>query len=406
MRIVASSLGFFLPLVLIKTYPGMTFNLLKLLAFCFIFSLDWLVVISAFLINDKYYAPPDDALVDLVEADDLSSGRPTPAGSDVEVNLEDLTDAIGGASGSDSEGSSKKRKKKQKAINEDSGSSEDSSSDGGLIQHRKKKGSSASDSEKAVQELPPWDGQGSFFTYCCYTFAKSTLVWNVVMHQFLVMVGFGLIQFVLRFNLAEGGDSEANNDHIENGTNVTRTRGTFCGQLLPNILLQDGLNEVVRVVASVFYYFILTTMRPWFFWSKMWFIVSGVALGLAVATYWPGMDPFLGSLVLSGMYGIVYLQTTFADSTMKAVVPPDIFGFTTAINGACVTIAMLSSAAFSNTKLSSFWNTTTLVIVMTVTIFWTIGLSFFNRVKIRSLDQEIEGTTPFMKKWYYCYHDD
>lgn len=363
-RLLLGLCGFLLPYLLIHHHaPMMDFSNIRYLALAVMLCFDAVNVIAAFTITEKYYTKPTEggSLTELV--DDYSDSN--------EIDLADLQNAI-------------LARDVLRESDSESQSLDEQIEDEDPVDFRQQ------------EAEPTYDGN---LINTLITIWRNTLVWNLMFQIAFLICGFGIVQFALRFDLAEANNTECD---VRNKTTVN-----FCDNMFTNLLLQDAFNEFVRVGSSIFYFVVLSKMRPYFYFRRFFFILMSTSLGFALLTYWNGIHtyPAISSVVVSSILGIVHLQTTFADSTMKAVIPAEVFGSTVAISGVLSMIGLLSSAGVGSLKLDRFWNTTVLVGVMGACYLWSIGLTAFNTKKLKSLDTHPKGSMA-VRKWLYCYCDE
>jgi hypothetical protein len=206
-------------------------------------------------------------------------------------------------------------------------------------------------------------------------FFHHKLIWMTTIQIVLGILVMSLLSVIMRFELASVPDSHA-----------PKHRSNLCNMFLRNLLLQDLVGDGIRALSAIFYQFVLTHMRPWYFFSRIWFCITAVIGGLIASTYWTSMPPALGSIVLGLLQAIIYMLLVFANSTITAVVPETIYGLSFAIQGGLNTLVLLIPSGLSALKLPRFALTTILLALLLASVFWSIALVYYNKAAILKLD--------------------
>eukprot|EP01127_Copromyxa_protea_P001239 TRINITY_DN11280_c0_g1_i1.p1 TRINITY_DN11280_c0_g1~~TRINITY_DN11280_c0_g1_i1.p1 ORF type:complete len:518 (-),score=61.18 TRINITY_DN11280_c0_g1_i1:68-1462(-) len=221
-------------------------------------------------------------------------------------------------------------------------------------------------------------------TKCCKSIVKSFVkffrhrfVWNLTFQISLGMLVMAMLTVVMRFELASVPETDQQPD-----------RSNLCNLYLRNLLLQDGVGDTIRAFSAIFYQFVLTDMRPWYFYSRAWYLMTGIVGLLVASTFWSDMPASLGSIVLGLLLSIIYMLLVFSNSTIAAVVPEEIYGLTFAIQGALNTLVLLIPSGLSALEMPRFAITIITLSLIGIQVFWTIGVVYMNKEAIIKLDKD------------------
>lgn len=236
------------------------------------------------------------------------------------------------------------------------------------------------DVEKDAEFTPKEESSGcaSSTKSAFVEFFGTRLLWMATLQIVFGILVMAIMTVILRFELASGsgGDGEP-------------TRKNLCNMKLRNLLLQDLVGDGIRALSAVFYQFILTNMRPWYFFSRVWFMLMTVVALLAGSTYWNDMPAALSSVVLGLLLAITYMVLVFTNSAITAIVPETIYGFTFAMQGVLNTLMLLIPSGISALEPPRWAVTTIILAVIGGTMLWNGSIIYFNRRSILKLDQKV-----------------
>lgn len=231
-----------------------------------------------------------------------------------------------------------------------------------------------SDSLGKTEDVNCWSSTKKAFLQ----FFGTRLLWMATAQIGLGILVIAILTIILRFELAS---VPANKE--------PPTRRNLCNLFLRNLLLQDLVGDGIRASSAIFYEFILTHMRPSYFFERVWFILMGFVALLTASTFWNNMPEALSSVVLGLLLATTYMLLVFTNSTITAVVPETIYGFTFAMQGGLNTLVLLIPSGISALDPPRWAVTTIILAVIGATVAWSIALVHFNRKAIYKLDKRV-----------------
>ncbi len=233
----------------------------------------------------------------------------------------------------------------------------------------------------------------------CWHYTKTSftaffghkLLWMLTTQIIMGILVMGIMSTVLRFDLA-----------TPPGEGIKPTKGNLCNQFLRNLLVQDIMADSIRAGSAIYYQFVMTHMRPWYFFSRIWFLKMGIIGLLSALTYWQYMPATLGGTILGLLSALIYMLLMFSNSTISAIVPPAIYGFTYAMQGSLNTLVMLIPSGIGALKPPRWVVTTIILAQIGLTTTFSGFLVYFNKDPIMRLDKTPEDSNCYTR-WILGY---
>jgi len=150
-------------------------------------------------------------------------------------------------------------------------------------------------------------------------------------------------------------------------------------------------------------------MRPWYFFGRFFFVMGACLICLVISTFFK-IGPILGSVEIALLFGLNFVLSTYASSTLTTVIPGKSYGFISAIQGSFNMLAILASSGISALKLTAWLNSAVLLGAISFTCVFVTCITFTNKKAIVALDSEEDPKNDgccyrFVRKWIYGYPD-
>lgn len=401
-RVFAAVSGFVVPYLLITYAENFTFKALKygLISICFIF--DVVSFICSYIIPTDFIPGARNLPVDIGDANGEKGREASYDVYDGDIGLTSLLE-------SDNDDRSPAKSKQPDIIAEMKTShskkleKESLGSDLPYLSPPTSPSSGKSERAGAIasSSTSSWTSyMPSIFRRTVNIYAKTKLIWIISIQIACISFVVGFIAIIFRFDQASYAIPVAN-----------LTRDTFCGDLIPTLILQNIFMEAFIQVATIVYSVVLVKMRPYYFFGRVFFLLQLVIILATTVLSLFNLSPVWGSFVLGICSGITYILSSYLDSIFSSIIPADIFGYIYAFQKSMNLFILLVSAAISFLKLSALLNYSILISVCVFSFCFGSLLVYFNKKAILALDKKVSHSNfncfqRFMTTWIYGYPND
>jgi len=228
----------------------------------------------------------------------------------------------------------------------------------------------------------------------------TPLIWGLSVQILFLNFAVGYIAIVFRFDLA----SKEGNNTI---SFLNETKENFCGNLIPNLLLQTLFMEILIQIAAIIYSIALIKMRPYYFFGRIFFVAQIIVIICTAILGVFNLNSVFASFLLAVCSGIFYIIGCFLDASYISVVPAEVFGYLYAMSGSLKLLIILSSALVGFLKFGALINFLILITFCSASFLFGIWLVYSNKKVIITLDKkddedEVRDRNTF-QKWMYVW---
>jgi len=223
---------------------------------------------------------------------------------------------------------------------------------------------------------------------------NSQLLFKVTVHLVGNILLFSFVKIVLQFEISTQGIDDR----------VNKTRDNFCAGAFSNNIEISAVTEFARVGTAIFWFTILTRVRPFHFYNRLYYVAAFILVLMVGFTFIP-IGAHVGSIVLAFITSLVYLIGNYDNVIVSAVAPPEILGVAYSVQGASIYMTALIPVILTLLSPPMWAWSTILIVYLLGLISWNFFITKKHRDELCDLDDAsmTTGDRWCLSRWVYGY---